>query len=767
VPRPFRRHAAQGNDEEAGEDFVPTTHKLEFPKFDGTGDPLPWLNRCERYFRLRRTPEDKKVSYAAFNLLDDAQLWFYRLELNGGMPTWSRFVRLVNTRFEPLLMDSPIGELAHLRREGMVEEYCTKFMSLACCEPTLSEGFQVQLFVAGLGEPLRTDIALHQPATIDEAVKFAQAHEKRAAYTPTLVQPPLPKTALRLFVRATQGGQQQQSASTTASSPSIAKPPAVKKLSPAEIAEHRKTGHCFHCDDLFTHGHKQVCKQLFVIEVLGNEESDAWPGESAEPTISLHALTGIQPRCTRTMQLLVMLHGVKLTALLDSRSTHNFVDTDAAARAGIKLQGRAGLHVAVVNDDRLTSSGSYLGLHIQIGDEPFEIDCYGLALGSFDMVLGVQWLEALGPILWDFDRRTMGFVRNDHHILWHASDTEGSRSSLHAISESANDDNTGNLMDDLLEQFVPLFEAPIGLPPQRTRCHKIRLLSGTAPVAVRPYRYAHMQKPELECQCAEMLQQGIIRPSSSAFSAPVLLVKKSDSSWRLCVDYRALNNNTIKDKFPILVVEELLDELRGAKYFTKLDLRSGYHQVRMSPDDVEKTAFRTHEGLFEFLVMPFGLTNAPATFQALMNDILKPFIRRFMLVFFDDILIYSSSWSEHLRHVQLVLAKLQEHSLFMKNSKCAFGACSVVYLGHIISEASVAMDAQKMQAVLDWPLLRTVRAVRGFLGLAGYYRRFIKDYGAIATPLTTLLCKDSFRWSPEVEKAFRTLQRALTTAPVL
>jgi hypothetical protein len=467
------------------------------------------------------------------------------------------------------------------------------------------------------------------------------------------------------------------------------------------------------------------------------------------------------------MQLLVMLHGVKLTALLDSRSTHNFIDTDAAARAGIKLQGRAGLHVAVANDDRLTSSGSYLGLHIQIGDEPFEIDCYGLALGSFDMVLGVQWLEALGPILWDFDRRTMGFVRNDHHILWHASDTEGSRSSLHAISESANDDNTGNLMDDLLEQFVPLFEAPIGLPPQRTRCHKIRLLSGTVPVAVRPYRYVHMQKPELECQCAEMLQQGIIRPSSSAFSAPVLLVKKCDSSWRLCVDYRALNSNTIKDKFPILVVEELLDELRDAKYFTKLDLRSGYHQIRMSPDDVEKTAFRTHEGLFEFLVMPFGLTNAPATFQALINDILKPFIRRFMLVFFDDILIYSSSWSEHLRHVQLVLAKLQEHSLFMKNSKCAFGACSVVYLGHIISEAGVAMDAQKMQAVLDWPLLRTVRAVRGFLGLAGYYRRFIKDYGAIATPLTTLLCKDNFRWSPEVEKAFRTLQRALTTAPVL
>jgi hypothetical protein len=177
------------------------------------------------------------------------------------------------------------------------------------------------------------------------------------------------------------------------------------------------------------------------------------------------------------------VHGVKLIALLDLGSTHNFVDTDPTARVGIKLQGRTGLRVAVVNDDRLTSSGSYLGLRIQIKDEPFEIDCYGLALGSFVIVLDVQWLEALGPILWDFSQRTMGSVRNSHCILWHASDIEGSRSSLHAISESANDDDTSNLMDDLLERFTPLFEAPTGLPPQQTHCHKIRLLPGTAPVA--------------------------------------------------------------------------------------------------------------------------------------------------------------------------------------------------------------------------------------------------------------------------------------------
>ncbi|GJR90390.1 putative nucleotidyltransferase, ribonuclease H [Tanacetum coccineum] len=272
----------------------------------------------------------------------------------------------------------------------------------------------------------------------------------------------------------------------------------------------------------------------------------------------------------------------------------------------------------------------------------------------------------------------------------------------------------------------------------------------------------------------EMLENGFIRPSVVhrgvhwVGGAPVLFVKKKDGSMRLCIDYRELNRITIRNRYPLPRIDDLFDQLQGAKYFSKIDLRSGYHQLRVREQDISKTAFRTRYGHYEFLVMPFGLTNAPAVFMDLMNRIFHEYLDKFVIVFIDDILVYSKSEEEHEQHLRIVLEILRQKKLYAKFSKCEFWLQQVAFLGHIVSADGIIMDPSKVEAITKWPRPTTVTEVRSFLGLAGYYRRFVEGFSRLALPLTQLMRKgEKFVWTDERQESFEELKRRLVSAPIL
>ncbi|TYK28229.1 DNA/RNA polymerases superfamily protein [Cucumis melo var. makuwa] len=307
-----------------------------------------------------------------------------------------------------------------------------------------------------------------------------------------------------------------------------------------------------------------------------------------------------------------------------------------------------------------------------------------------------------------------------------------------------------------------------GLPADREIEFTIELLPGTAPISQAPYRMAPSELKELKMQLQELVDKGYIRPSVSPWGAPVLFVKKKDGTFRLCIDYRQLKKVTIRNKYPLPRIDDLFDQLRGAALFSKIDLRSGYHQLKVRESDIAKTTFRTRYGHYEFRVMPFGLTNAPAIFMDLMNRIFHQYLDQFVIVFIDDILVYSVDRESHEEHLRIVLQILRDKQLYAKFSKCEFWLEQVVFFGHVVPAKGVTVDPQKVEAVVNWERPTSATEERSFLGLTGYYRRFIEDFSRLTLPLTALTRKNvKFEWSDKCEQSFQELKKRLVTAPIL
>ncbi|GJS41928.1 putative reverse transcriptase domain-containing protein [Tanacetum coccineum] len=406
------------------------------------------------------------------------------------------------------------------------------------------------------------------------------------------------------------------------------------------------------------------------------------------------------------------------------------------------------------------------GCTLNFMNHPFNIDLMPVPLSSFDAIIGMDWLTKYhGVIICDekivrvpYGGEVLIFQGNRNNqrkesrlniILCTKAHKYLSKGCdiffAHITIKEAKDKSEEKRLKDvpIVRNFPEVFLEDLpGIPPARQVEFQIDLVPGAAPVARAPYRLAPPEMKELAEQLQELSDKGFIRPNSSLWGAPVLFVKKKDGSFHMCIDYRELNKLMVKNRYLLPKIDDLFDQLQGSSVYSKIDLRSGYHQLRVREEDIPKTAFRTRYGHYDFQVMPFGLINAPVVFMDLMNWVCKPYLDKFVIVFIDDILIYSKNKEEHEEHLKLILELLKKEELYAKFSKCEFWIPKLQFLGHMIDSKGIHVDYAKIESIKDWASPKNATEIRQFLGLAGYYRRFIKGFSKFAKPMTKLTQKN-------------------------
>ena len=530
----------------------------------------------------------------------------------------------------------------------------------------------------------------------------------------------------------------------------------------------------------------------------------AWPSPQPNPLPPMMFLHGVRLPDSRLFKLRAWVNGHIATILLDSGASDMFIDTAFARQCGLTLSpSDRSIRLADGSTSKVAGqTTATCSLAASEGSTvPFEATFTATTLESYDIILGMTWLTHHDPVIgWRNRSITLRTPGRPHRTITpleclneeptvarlaeitckglQKAFRRGQVEELFLIrinSTTHKPEPVGSNDPDikvLLGRYKDVW--PEELPhasvfPDRGYEHRIDLKPGAVPPPVRPLRHQSAKDSAvMDEYCKAGIASGQLLTSQSPYGAMALVVRKKDGTNRVVVDYRALNDITIKNKYPLPLMDELFDRVYGANFFTKLDLRSGFHQIRIHPDDREKTAFRTRFGSFEYTVLPMGLCNAPGTFMQLMNETFRDMLDRCVLVFLDDILIFSRTKEEHLQHLEQVFERLRKQKLFIKLSKCEFLQEQVEFLGHRIGKNGLAVSPDKVKDVREWRTPKDVSDVRSFLGLANFYRRFVKDYSLIALPMSELTKNDvKFVWGDEQQKAFDTLKDKITTAPVL
>ncbi|KAL0554431.1 hypothetical protein IC582_008352 [Cucumis melo] len=720
-----------------------------------------WLSSLETIFHYMKCPEDQKVQCAVFMLTDRGTAWWETTErmLGGDVSqiTWQQFKESFYAKFfSASLRDAKRQEFLNLEQGDMtVEQYDAEFDMLSRFAPEMiaTEAARADKFVRGLRLDIQGLVRAFRPATHADALRLAVdlSLQERANSSKTAgrgstsgqkrkaeQQPvPVPQRNFRSGGEFRSFQQKPFEAGEAARGKPLCTTCGKHHLGRCLFG----TRTCFKCRQ---EGHTA---DRCPFRLTGNTQNQG-AGAPHQGRVFATNRTEAEKAGTVVTGTLPVL-GHYALVLFDSGSSHSFISSAFVLHARLEVEPlHHVLSVSTPSGECMLSKEKVKACQIEIAGHVIEVTLIVLDMLDFDVILGMDWLAANHASI-DCSRKEVTF--NPPSMASFKFKGGGSKSLPQVISAIR--------ASKLLSQ---------GLPPHREVEFAIELEPGTVPISRAPNRMAPAELKELKVQLQELLDKGFIRPSVSPWGAPVLFVKKKDGSMRLCIDYRELNKVTVKNRYPLPRIDDLFDQLQGATVFSKIDLRSGYHQLRIKDEDVPKTAFRSRYGHYEFIVMSFGLTNAPAVFMDLMNRVFREFLDTFVIVFIDDILIYSKTEAEHEEHLRMVLQTLRDNKLYAKFSKCEFWLKQVSFLGHVVSKAGVSVDPAKIEAVTGWTRPSTISEVRSFLGLAGYYRRFVENFSRIATPLTQLSRKGApFVWSKACEDSFQNLKQKLVTAPVL